>query len=85
MRWVVEAEGRLEVRWTWLPMWIAMNQPLIAQLQSIVDAHGGGTDDAALDTLNMKILLALTDKFPSLPGLGLFLAGLKEVELRDDP
>lgn len=74
-------DGVVEIRWTWLPYWLATNgrlkQDLERELESVV-LVGNTADD--LDRLHDVLCRALQDRFPGFPGLGAALQALKLVQ-----
>lgn len=76
---VTDHDGALEVRWSWLPLWIAMNPELIAKLdrkvRECVDA--GVTDTQALHGV---VVDALAREFPSIANLDKMLEAVKDVD-----
>lgn len=83
MRIIHMHEGRLEIRWTWLPLWLASNPKLKSEVErQIRDAclvNGMTTSDSDLDALHRHAIKILTRTFP-IPGLGRYLSAIKEVD-----
>lgn len=86
MRLVAETDGVVEIRWTWLPFWLAMNPELVAALERDLRAHirvGEPLTDALLDSWHDRVVAAIEKKFPNFTGLSAFLNALKEVQSVD--
>lgn len=85
MRFVQMRDGMLEVRWTWLPFWIAVNPRLQRDVERFVfDAcvASGATDsEQDLDALHDVVVNRIQDLFPSHPGIREYLDSLKQVEV----
>lgn len=83
MRIIHVHEGRLEIRWTWLPLWLASNPKLKSEVErQIRDAclvNGMTTSDNDLDALHRYTIKVLARTFP-IPGLGHLLDALREVK-----
>lgn len=77
MRVVDYFDGALQVRWTWLPYWMASNRVIITEL----DHHVRDTavlnaitaDPRELEALNQNTIRYLERKFP-IPGFSDFLS-----------
>lgn len=77
---IVENDGVLEVRWSWLPFWIAMNPAVITSLDRFVQARiaAGVTD---IPTLHADVISNLAEQFPGITGLARALDAIREVSL----
>ncbi len=89
MRLVDYIDGALEIRWTWLPYWLATNgrlkQDLERELASIVLEGPVTSADEDLDQLHDAICRMLQERFPSFPGLGEALKALKLIRPAEHP
>lgn len=83
MRLVQLRGGVLEIRWTWLPFWLAVNPKLKADLEremrDAVLMCGVTTKDEDLDRLHDWAVKRLGAWFP-FPGIALYLDAIKNVE-----
>lgn len=83
MRLVELIDGAFEVRWMWLPFWLATNpklrQSLEAELTTIVALSGLTESEADLDALHVHVVRRLQELFPGMQGLDTFLNGLRTV------
>lgn len=83
MRLVTFVDGALELRWTWLPYWLATNGRLKAEiekeLQAFVLEHQLTTSDRDLDTIHEFVCTRLQARFPGFEGLGGALLGFRDV------
>lgn len=84
MRIIQLQDGVLEVRWTWLPFWMAAN-PALKQLiddelkdACLLNAVTGSEED--LDALHRYCCRRLQERFPAFPGLGRYLDALTTVQ-----
>jgi hypothetical protein len=84
VRLVQVRDGVLEIRWTWLPFWLAANPKLKTQVErEMRDAVllGGVTaSDADLDALHDFVVRRLQAVFSAFPGLAAYLDGIRDVE-----
>lgn len=84
MRFVELIDGAFEIRWSWLPVWLATNPKLKTSLEGelkTVIALSGLTDsEADLDLLHDHVVRRLQELFPGMKGLDAFLNGLRNVE-----
>jgi hypothetical protein len=84
MRLVQYVDGALELRWTWLPYWLATNGKLKAELErELRDAvllNGINSSQDDLDALHRHLCRRLQARFPAFEGLGDALAGLSGVQ-----
>lgn len=87
MRFVELINGAFEVRWTWLPFWLATNPKLRTslegELRTLVALNGLTDSEADLDMLHAHVVRRLQELFPQAGGLGGFLDGLRAVELAE--
>lgn len=83
MRLVHIREGRLEIRWTWLPLWLAQNPRLKSeverQLRDALLVNGMTTAERDLDALHRYAVKLIYRVFP-IAGIDRFLDGLREIE-----
>ena len=84
MRLVQFQEGMLEIRWTWLPYWLAVNPKLKLEVErEMKDAvllNGLTPSDEDLDALHTYVRDRFTKTFPAFPGLGAYLDAITLVE-----
>lgn len=84
MRLVQLRDGALEIRWTWLPYWLAVNPRLKQTVErEMRDASllcGVTTSPADLDGLHAFVARRLQELFPAFPGLRAFLDAIRAVE-----
>lgn len=84
MRLVQLRDGALEIRWTWLPYWLAVNPRLKQTVErEMRDASllcGATTSEADLDGLHEFVLRRLHQLFPAFPGLREHLDSLRLVQ-----
>jgi hypothetical protein len=83
MRLVQLRDGALEIRWTWLPFWLAVNPRLKTQVErELRDASllcGVTTSPADLDAMHAWLLRRVEALFPTFPGLKDYLDGIRLV------
>lgn len=83
MRLVHIREGALEIRWTWLPYWLAVNPRLATlverELHDAVLLCGATTSEADLDAMHRWVARRLSALFPAFPGLQEHLDSLRLV------
>ncbi len=83
MRIVDLIDGAFEVRWMWLPFWLATNpklrQSLEAELKTIVALSGLTDTEQDLDALHKHVLVRLQELFPEMKGLDTFLDGMRTI------
>lgn len=83
MRLVHERDGVIEVRWTWLPFWMATNpklkEVLEREMRDLGLINGITNSDADLDAMHDFVVTRLHQLWPT-PGLAEFLDGLKYVQ-----
>jgi hypothetical protein len=84
MRLVQVRDGVLEIRWTWLPFWLAVNpvmkQDLEKEIRDSVILGGVGPTAPDMDALHDFVVARLQKLFPSHPGLAEYLDGVKYIE-----
>lgn len=85
MRFVDIVDGAFEVRWTWLPFWMATNpdvtKSLEKDLKTIVALNGLTDSDDDMDALNRLVVSKIEKMFPMFPGIKDFLLGLNRVSM----
>jgi len=85
MRIVELIDGAFEIRWTWLPLWLATNPLLKSSLENelkTIIAMNGVTDTAAdLDAIHEHVVRRLQEMFPEVKGLDSYLNGMHALEL----
>ncbi len=83
MRLVQINDGKLELRWTWLPYWIAVGPALQTEIESLMkDAviiNGMPPTAASLDSISRFVCKALAKRF-AIPGLGEYLQAIERVQ-----
>jgi len=83
MRLVQIRDGALEIRWTWLPYWLAVNPALKTTLEREMRDNvllgGVTTSEADLDALHRFVMRRLGALFPAFPGLEGYLDGLQGI------
>lgn len=86
MKLVQYRDDVLEVRWTWLPYWLAVNPKLKndvdRELRDIVLINGMTNSEEDLLALHAYVATKLANLFPSFEGLGPYLDNLKTVNLK---
>lgn len=84
MRLVQIRDGALEIRWTWLPYWLAVNPRLKTELER--ELHDAvllcGVTTAAhdLDAMHEWVIRRLQLLFPAFPGLQAYLDGITQLQ-----
>jgi hypothetical protein len=82
MRFAELVEGRLEIRWTWLPYWLAagpaLHNELDALLRDIVVLNGMPVTDESLDHIDQLIIRLIMRRF-NIPGLDAYLGAFRYV------
>lgn len=82
-RFVEIVDGAFEIRWTWLPYWIATNPKLKTALEgemkTIVALNGVRDTDEDLELLHDHVVRRLQELFPAMVGLDQYLHALKHV------
>ena len=88
MRAVHVHGGVLEVRWTWLPFWLAVHPHLMGvvnrEMRDRVLLGGVSTSDSDLDALHDFVVERIVQLFPAFDGLDAHLHALKGIEGRPD-
>lgn len=83
MRLVELNEGRLELRWTWLPYWLAAGPALHTEIETtmrdVVIINGMPPTDGSLERIE-QFVLRLIDRRFKIVGLTEYLAGLHKVK-----
>lgn len=83
MKLVEVVDGAFEVRWTWLPFWLATNpklkQSLEGELKTLVALNGLTDSPEDLQLLHKHTVSRLQTLFPALSGLDTYLDGLQSV------
>lgn len=83
MRIVEIVDGALELRWTWLPFWMATSPSLKAgvenRLKAAVALNFITDSDADLDGLHDMACSAIADAFPGLVGVRKYLDSIRDV------
>lgn len=83
MKTVMIRDGVLEIRWTWLPFWLATNPKLKTHLETeikdLVALNGLTGSEEDLRSLHDHVIKRLQTLFPSHTGLNEYLDGLKYV------
>lgn len=85
MRAVELIDGAFEIRWTWLPFWIAMNpklkQVLEGEMKTIVAFNGVTDSEEDLLQMHKHLLRRLSELFPEIDGLSEYLDALRYVRM----
>lgn len=80
MRLVGFFEGRLELRWTWLPYWIAagpiLHDEIEALMRDVVIINGMLPTDDSLERIERLVLRTIERRF-KIEGLLQYLQGLR--------
>jgi hypothetical protein len=83
MRMVQIRDGALEIRWTWLPYWLAVNPRLKTELErELHDAVllcGVTTSEPDLDAMHEWVITRLQALFPAFQGLRAYLDGISQL------
>lgn len=76
-------DGAFEIRWTWLPFWLATNpklkQTLEGEMKAIVALNGIRNVDEDLEKMHRHVLRRITQLFPEMKGLDQFLDGMRDI------
>lgn len=79
MRLVDLNEGRLELRWTWFPYWLAAGPALHSEIEAVMrDAviiNGMPPTEESLDRIEAFLLRVIDRRF-QIPGLTKYLEGM---------
>ena len=85
MKFVEIVDGAFEVRWTWLPFWLATNpklkQSLEGEMKTLVALNGVTNSPEDLALLHRHVVSRLQAMFPSMTGLDAFLDGLQDIHI----
>lgn len=77
-------DDAFEIRWTWLPFWLATNPKLKTglelELQTLIALNSITEAEADLDALHRHVIKRIQETFPGFPGLGRYLDGLRHIE-----
>jgi len=84
MRVVAYENGRLEVRYMWLPVFIGQNMALMRELEIAGAAKFQGCEmsEGLLDEVHEWVIGWLKNRFP-IPGLSEYLAGISHVNMEE--
>jgi len=84
MRIVDLIDGAFEIRWMWLPFWLAthpmLKVSLELELRTLVAMNGLTDNEVDLDALHKHVVRRIQETFPAFPGLSQYLDGLKSIE-----
>jgi hypothetical protein len=84
MKLVQVQHGVLEIRWPWLPFWLAVNPRMKTELEQQLQTGVllGGITDSLEDEqlLHDWLCRRLAEMFPDHRGLGLYLDAVKYIE-----
>lgn len=87
MRLVQVRDGVLEIRWTWLPYWLAVNPKMKSdverEMRDAVLLNGVTPSDEDLDALHDFVRARFERTFPAFQGLGAYLQAISQVEEPD--
>lgn len=82
MRLVGFQDGRLELRWTWLPYWLAAGPTLHSEIEALVRdvviMNGMLPNDESLEKIEVFIIRIIEKRF-KIAGLGQYLRALSYV------
>lgn len=82
MRFIEMVDGRLEVRWTWLPYWLAAGPALHNELEvlvrDIVVLNALPISESSLDRIHRLIVRLIARRF-RIGGLSEYLSGIQHV------
>jgi hypothetical protein len=82
VRFVDFVDGRLEMRWTWLPFWLAagpaLHDELEVMIRDIVVLNGLPVTDDSLDRIHDLVVRLIARRF-RIGGLGEYLAAVRHV------
>ncbi len=80
MKFIELIDGAFEIRWTWLPFWLATNPKLKTTLEgemkAIIALNGVQDSEGDLELLHKHVVRRLQEMFPEMKGLDAFLDGL---------
>lgn len=82
MKWVFMDKDRCELRWMWLPMFLAQNTELLKKLEEELNRRFKGLQatERVLTEMNLFITGWLQQQLPTIRGFEKFLEGLKHIE-----
>jgi hypothetical protein len=82
MRLVELQEGRLELRWTWLPYWLAAGPSLHTEIETlmrdVIIVNGMPPTEDSLDKIEQFVIRAIDRRF-NIAGLAQYLKALRYV------
>ena len=84
MKLVVATDpGVVELAWTWLPLWLGLNNQIKEELAEELSTAflGKSLTEEVLAQAHTLVLDFFEKKFPALPGLRSYLAGIRYVEV----
>lgn len=85
MHLVILNEGRLEVRWTWLPYWLAAGPALSRDVErlmnDVVIMNGMPPTEESLGRISTFVVNTIVQRFP-IPGLREYIDGIRHVQER---
>ncbi len=83
MKLVEVVDGAFEVRWTWLPFWLATNPKLKTvlevEMKTLVALNGVTDSEEDLTAMHKHVARRLQELFPELVGLSTYLECLEVV------
>lgn len=84
MKFIELIDGAFEIRWTWLPFWLATNPKLKTSLEgemkTLIALNGIRDSEEDLAMLHRHVVSRLQEMFPEMVGLDVFLDGLRAVQ-----
>lgn len=84
MRLVELIEGKLELRWTWLPYWLAagpaLQRDIDTLMRDVVIMNGMPPTDDSLDRIEEFVIRTIDRRF-NIAGLATHLRSLRHVEM----
>lgn len=84
MKFIELIDGAFEIRWTWLPFWLATNPKLKTSLEgemkALIALNGVQDSEEDLAMLHRHVVKRLQEMFPEMRGLDVFLDGLRAVQ-----
>ena len=86
MRLVVATDpGVVAINYTWLPVWIGLNEQLLRRLAEKIRplAEGRPLDDPTLAHLENVLIMLLKDEFPYVEGLEEMLKAVHNIKIFD--
>jgi hypothetical protein len=77
-------DGSFEIRWMWLPFWLAthvkLKTNLELELRTLIAMNAITDTEEDLDALHRHVVRRIQETFPAFPGLGAHLDGLLLIE-----